>query len=119
MRERRKYIRVKVSLRVTYQVLKSFRPITSYTRNISEGGLCLPIPQRLEPGILVECESYPLLFKEPIVVTGEVVWLKERGWVQLPFMIGVKFVNIVSKCQEQIRNYIWSKLNEEYSKSER
>ena len=114
MEERRQHIRISDSLKVVYQVLKSFRSVTSNTRDISEGGIRLPILQRLQPGMVIELELHLPDLRKPIRAIGEIVWLKEIEDLKFPFVVGVKFINIDTVSLGKIRDYIKEKSHEGY-----
>jgi len=107
--ERRQFVRIDDSTKVRYQVIKSFRLVTSHTENISEGGIRLPILQRLQPGMVLEVELYFPQHSKPAVVTGTIVWIKEVGDLKFPFVVGIKFLSVDQASLNKIRTYIQSK----------
>jgi c-di-GMP-binding flagellar brake protein YcgR len=114
MQERRKFIRINESLKVRYQVLRSFRLVTSHSKDFSEGGIRLPVIQRLQPGMVLEIEIYFPQYQKPAVATGEVVWIREIEDLKFPFVVGIKFINIDAASLNKIRNYIRSKDSDKY-----
>lgn len=110
MSERRKYIRISDSLIISYRALNAFLRSGSRTKDISQTGICLPIPQRLEPGALLELEIHLREFEKTIVVTGKVVWIKERKNAQFPFEAGIEFIKIDPSDRDKIFSYINEKL---------
>ena len=113
MQEKRLSIRVKVCLKVAYQVVKSFRRVISYTEDISEGGMRLPIIQRLDSGIALEGEVHLPSSRKPLIFKVKVVWLKETGRPQLPFMAGINFMDASSEFREEMRRYTLKRFQEE------
>jgi len=85
--DRRAHPRIPIELRVDYPKLNAF--FADYTRNISKGGTFVKTGQPLPVGTrFVFRLSVPTL-SEPIVLTGEVAWVREEG--DEPGM-GIRFV---------------------------
>ncbi len=106
MKERRHYIRINKAFSVSYRVLKDFLTSSSHSRNISEGGICLPIYHRFEPGVVLALKIAILEFNISIKAIGEVVWFKEVNDAKHPFWVGIKFVEISDSDQNKLRSYI-------------
>jgi Tfp pilus assembly protein PilZ len=92
-RERRRNPRKACSVRVTVTTPDLFSSDT--VRDISTGGAFVETPVSLSPG-----EEITLWFslpdrKEPVLVTGQVVWTPRKG-------IGVKFVSPLGKDLEEM-----------------
>ncbi|MDD3296457.1 MAG: PilZ domain-containing protein [Candidatus Omnitrophica bacterium] len=113
MKERRQHIRINDSLKVSYQVIKSFRLVVTQSKDVSEGGISLPILQRLSPGMVIDLEIYLSDSQKPIKATGEIMWLKEIKDLKFPYMVGIKFLKIDSASLNRIRTYVLKKLNKE------
>ncbi len=116
MQERRKTVRINESFKVVYQVVKSFRMVSSQSRDISEGGICLPVLQHLEPKMILDLEIYLEGGQKPIKAVGEVVWLKEIKDLKFPFLIGIKFIKINPEGANRLHVYIKEKAEEEHLK---
>ncbi|MFO7156979.1 MAG: TIGR02266 family protein [Pseudomonadota bacterium] len=85
--DRRAHPRIPIELRVDYPKLNAF--FADYTRNISKGGTFVKTAQPLPVGTrFVFRLSVPTL-NEPIVLAGEVAWIREEG--DEPGM-GIRFV---------------------------
>ncbi|MFA7677164.1 MAG: PilZ domain-containing protein [Candidatus Omnitrophota bacterium] len=113
MKERRQSIRINDSLKVSYQVIKSFRLVSTQSKDISEGGMSLPILQRLSPGMALDLEIYLSDSQKPIKATGEIMWSKEVTGLKFPYMVGVKFLKINPAALNRIRNYVLIKLSKQ------
>ena len=114
MQERRQYIRLSKSLEVSYRISNQLMRFSSRSVDISMGGICLSVPQRLDPGTVFELEIRPTGVKKPIVATAKVMWLKERNDAQLPFEIGIKFIRI-TPSDSKILNSLCRDLEKERS----
>ncbi|MBN2483278.1 MAG: PilZ domain-containing protein [Candidatus Omnitrophica bacterium] len=90
--DKRRYVRVKDSVQVKYRVLSGIVQTDSYCVDISEGGLRLPVFQKLERGALVEISVYLSKTEEPVVITGKVMWIKEEKRADYRFVAGVQFL---------------------------
>jgi c-di-GMP-binding flagellar brake protein YcgR len=97
MDERRKEVRIDKLLSISYRISKGLLKSTSSTRNVSQVGLCLPVFQRLDPGIVLEMEMKLLEYRRPITASGEVVWIRENpDNKQYSFEAGIGFIKIES-----------------------
>jgi c-di-GMP-binding flagellar brake protein YcgR len=94
MENRRQHIRVSKSLEVKYRILNGFLRSGSRSTDVSKGGICLPIIQRLDSGTTLELEICLGEMTKSIEAIGEVVWLSHRKGGQFPFEVGIKFIKI-------------------------
>lgn len=113
MEDRRECIRVDESLRINYKLLESFLSTSSKSKNISLGGICLPVFQRLDPGIVLALEIHLRNFSKPIVAVGEVVWRSEKEGLkptlEFPFEIGIRFIKIKLADRNRLIKHIEDK----------
>lgn len=111
--ERRSFYRMECRLEVQYRVFEDLLPdnvmygdfITSYTRDISGGGICLLTDKKLDNGLYVEAL---LKISKRIRFVGIVVRSQEiklRG--KIMYETGIEFVRIENKAREQIISYIF------------
>lgn len=106
MEEKRKYIRLPDSLIIRYRVVNTFLRSSSRSKDISEGGVCLSSSQRFNLGTSLELKIQLQEFAEPIIVIGEVKWLKETGNAQLPFLLGVRFIKIDLRERDKLCEHL-------------
>ena len=107
MDERRKYIRIDGSTAISYRVLKQFLGSGSRSKNISEGGICLPIHQRFEIGVVLELKIHLAELSHPILAVGKVVRLEEKKQgVNFPFELGIQFIKISPADKNKIIAHI-------------
>jgi len=111
MDERRKYIRIDNSLSVSYRVLKGYLTSSSRSRNISEGGICLPINHKFDPGVVLALKIQILEWDISIRAVGELVWVKKLKDETFTFLTGIKFIQIDPEEYAKLRKYI-TKLNQ-------
>ncbi|MBI4323081.1 MAG: PilZ domain-containing protein [Candidatus Omnitrophica bacterium] len=109
--ERRQFVRLDTTLPVSYRVLPSTAMKASTTKNISGGGLCVFLNERLAPGTPLEVAVQLPDRPKPICFTGEVAWCEEYevvGKIQRSRAIqaGVKFVYFSPKDQEAIMQHV-------------
>lgn len=94
--ERRKYIRVGKSLLVSYTVIDAAEGYReTVTRNISGGGIRLPLKEKLAIGTLLKLELELLKEKKRIQLEAKVIWIRpnpeDKGF---PYEAGIEFINI-------------------------
>jgi len=99
MEEKRKYIRIQAPIVVTYKLVgKSPGSATKKTisKNFSEGGIRLPIYEKLAVGAPLELHIETPFDTIPIVAVGQVVWSKALSVKQgrEAYDIGVKFTQM-------------------------
>jgi len=77
--ERRRFVRFDIPADINYRILESLSKHTpSYTKNISEKGIRIALPDKIEPGTNIELT---VTFKgdpQPISCFGRVAWIKKR-----------------------------------------
>jgi len=112
MQEHRQYIRINRSLVVSYRLINQLIGIGILSKNVSGGGICLPVFQRLEPHAILELDIHLSDSVKLAKIIGEVIWIRERDDVQFPFEIGIKFIKINPSVRDKISDFI-SKHNHE------
>lgn len=113
MIERRKFVRLKDSLKIGYRSINDdVVGRDSFSTDIGGGGISIPVANRVKPGTRLELEISLPKQDKPVVVTGEVVWLNTRDDVDFPFVIGVKFNNIDPFDRGKILKYITQKIRD-------
>jgi len=113
MDERRRYIRIDESLKISYRVVSPPDGWgNSTSMNISEGGISFPIDQRLLPGLILDLRVNLSGSMEPIEATGEVIWINNRTTAQFPYVVGVKFVKIDLRGRDRIYYHIHRRIDE-------
>jgi len=60
MKEQRQFIRVDKSFEVAFYEVKEFLHSGSRSKNISEGGICLPVNRNFAVGSLLKVEIVPV-----------------------------------------------------------
>ncbi len=106
MEEKRKYFRVDNALSVSYRILKGYFVSSSRSRNVSEGGICLAMHQKFDPGVVLALKIHILEWDVSIKAVGEVVWLIEKMDRDYTFLAGIKFIDIPPKDYEKLCRYI-------------
>ncbi|MBU1122594.1 MAG: PilZ domain-containing protein [Candidatus Omnitrophota bacterium] len=111
MIERRKFVRLKDSLKITYKGIGADSVEKgSLIGDLGGGGVSIPVANRIKPGTILELEIYLPKREKPIVAVGEVVWLTVREDIQFPFLVGVKFSSMDPFDRGNILNYIAKKV---------
>ncbi len=100
--ERRKGKRIHKSLKVALCPSKYLLQTNALSRDISEDGICLVSPYRLEIGKVIELGIFLPEFKEPAVAVGEVVRRNKTDDPKFPYLLGIKFTEIDPTTQEKI-----------------
>ena len=116
MIERRKYIRLGQTVKITYKVTSSSYKHSGYIiENFGGGGIRMILEKRLPPGTILDLDIKLPDIKEPIIVKGEIVWLDVRKGKskEFPFVAGVKFVKIDPFECGKILKYVGKKIKGE------
>ena len=117
MVEKREYPRLDESWEMTYRKLdvRDIAPISTFTLNISGGGICFSADERLEPNSLIALELKSPHFPSPIIAMAKVVWCKRRGLKGKKYDVGAEFWWIGWKddgAQEAIAKHIRQQLTD-------
>lgn len=110
--ERRRFLRVNTGMPVKYTIpagSKNHNPTKS--KNISAGGICITINEKLPPKSLLDLEIDLPDSAKPLVVRGEVMWTKEEtGDANAQgirrFSVGVEFKEILSRDPKRLVKFI-------------
>src|SRR5512136_703709 len=106
--EKRKFSRIPLNVKVKYDVLEGSPRKTEETRskNVSAGGICLTIPEKIDIGALLRLKLYLQGEDDFIIVSGEVVWVKEFSINHTSdykaFDCGIEFFDVGPQDQEKI-----------------
>lgn len=110
--ERRRFVRIPVNVPVRYNLSKGINnPKVAMTNDISTGGICITIKEKLSPNCTIDLEIEPEKSSTPILAKGQIVWVKETakqknaGDIRY-FNIGVEFREILPKEKERLYNFI-------------
>ncbi|MEW6008920.1 MAG: PilZ domain-containing protein [Candidatus Omnitrophota bacterium] len=110
MQEQRRFPRLDVRVKVEYQVLDSTQDkIKSFTKNVSQGGICLFLNSFLDKGTLLDLKLFMPDKKEPILATGKIAWVEkfEVGDSKEEIEGGIEFINISDEDRRRIAKYIF------------
>jgi len=94
--ERRKYIRLKSPVSVTYTVLDTGVVHSSVTKDISADGLRLETKSReAEEGAVLELKLELYGTKSPVHAKGKVIWIKQLSLEDnAPYDVGIELTEI-------------------------
>ncbi|MFA7676835.1 MAG: PilZ domain-containing protein [Candidatus Omnitrophota bacterium] len=106
MKNQRKSFRLKEPLAVVRCSVKYLLERNALSQDISENGICILTPYKMDIGETVELGIYVPESKTPILATGEVVRRNETNNPEFPFIVGIKFAKISPKSKNQIFNHI-------------
>ncbi|MBD3246645.1 MAG: hypothetical protein GF333_06490 [Candidatus Omnitrophica bacterium] len=77
-------------------LIQGARPVSTYTENISEGGIRVVIRDILETGAVVGLQIF--IAEQPLVCEGRVVWRREKTSTVLESTVvqdtGIEFVHL-------------------------
>lgn len=115
MPERRRFIRLDARVKVEYRVVESEQTkINSFTKNVSQGGICLFLNISLTKGTLLDLKLYLPEEKEPIQTVGKIVWIElfEVGdkTSKEQYEAGIEFMNINDADRVKIGRYVFGVL---------
>jgi c-di-GMP-binding flagellar brake protein YcgR len=114
--ERRRFPRLPMDTEIEYCILNQVEAeyYTTGSKNISSGGLCIIVIERLECGAVLNLKfSLPDL-KKIINARGRVAWVKELriGTKKAGdfYEAGIEFMQINKSDRNKIKDYVVSKL---------
>jgi hypothetical protein len=97
----------KKTLKIVYQIVDPPEGIAEcLRRDIREEGMRFFVQQELEEGDIVKFEISLPEDTEPIVATGEVVWVNKTDDLDLPYVVKVKLLNIDPVHLGKLNHYI-------------
>jgi len=106
----RRHERVKIALNVNITSESLDKAISSSTFNLGQGGMFVCSTEYAEVGTII---NFTINFKEgnpdKIEVIGEIVWVRDEPYGNLPAGYGVKFVNLTEEQEKIIKSYLKEK----------
>ena len=106
---RRQYIRVGLSLMVSYSVFDAAgkKDKDLIAGDISGGGIRLPLREKLAVGTLLDMQLEFVDEKKKILLEAKIAWVKPNpSSKEYPYEAGVEFVNIDSIERNMVSNCI-------------
>lgn len=110
MEDKRHFSRLDVQVKVEYQILDSAQDkMKSFTKNVSQGGICLFLNSFLDKGTLLDLKLFLPDKKEPIHAAGKIVWIEkfEIGDSKEELEAGIEFIDIADDDRHRIDKYIF------------
>ena len=104
--ERRRYLRRKESFTVTLCSTEYLFKKNLLTKDISEDGICLLSPYKIEIGEIIELCIYLPESKKPVTARGKVLRRNEVNDKNYPFIMGIQFVDIPGDDYKQILKHL-------------
>jgi hypothetical protein len=105
-RERRRHPRIRVFLKIDYQITDEIPRLNCASRDISAGGIRFGLFQKIDPGTPLRLKVYLEDTAEPVEVAGKVTWAKETPGQDFPFEVGIAFDAFSSSPIDKIKNFI-------------
>lgn len=110
--ERRRSVRVTSDIPIRYNLpsnQKEFK--ASRTKNISTGGACTVLNEKLSSGTKLIAEISLPNHRPPVILTAQVVWTSEETTQPDPsgirhFNVGIEFINISPRDRDRLRTFI-------------
>jgi c-di-GMP-binding flagellar brake protein YcgR len=106
MKEQRRYVRIDKTFAVSFHKVKGLLHSGTRTKDISEGGVCLPLDQYFCVDSLLEIEIRCDDFKGPLKALVRIVWIVNRYNSEFPFEAGLEFLEIPPVQRDILRDYI-------------
>ncbi len=104
--ERRRHPRIRVFLKIDYQITDEIPRLNCAARDISEGGIRFGLFQKIEPGTQLKLKVYLEETAEPVELLGKVTWAQETPSKDFPYEVGIAFEPHTSSPIEQIKKFI-------------
>jgi len=120
MKEKRQFVRLDLNVKVDWkrisQTSEPAAEFTDRTKNISAGGLCLVVNEKLDVGEEMQI-ALELPSRQMINAIGIVRWINEyeifgREHEKI-YDVGVEFVNINKKEREEINKFVFASFGPE------
>ena len=94
--ERRRYFRVALPLLISYTVVDTSMGHKGFSsKDISGGGMRIPLKEKLAPGTLLEVQLDLLKDEKKILLKAKVIWVNAvSDDVDYPYEAGIEFINI-------------------------
>ena len=106
VKERRKHSRKSESIKVALCPSKYLLEKDLLSKDISEDGICLLSPYRIEIGETIELGIYLPESRKPVIAKGKVLRRNEVNDENYPFIMGIQFVDISGGDYKQILKHI-------------
>jgi len=111
MLDKRNFPRLVASVGVEYTLLKDASDKKkTYTKNISAGGICLIVYEKIEPGSILAWKLRLPDVKRAIEAQGKVVWMSHFiiGSDQRDrYDLGIEFTEIAESARQKIFQYVF------------
>ncbi len=105
MRERRKFLRVPLSILIRYRS-KNNKEKEAFTGTIGGGGLFIESPDPLDVDEDIFMEFYLPGVDKKMSLRGRVVWKRDRYIGEYPPGMGIKFISISPKDRKILNEVI-------------
>jgi len=107
--ERRRHPRYNIDLPIEYYLIESSIGRSGRASNVSEGGLLVYLPEKVEIGQLLQLKLFFPSGSElnTIVLEAEVVWIDihlEKDWAD--YRSGLRFIEIDSDDLTKLKNFL-------------
>ena len=115
MKDKREFARLDLNVKVDWKKISETpepkQEFSDKTKNISAGGLCLVVYEKLNVGEKMQIEM-ELPSKKVIKAEGKVVWISEYEISgreeETIYDIGVEFVKISKKERDEINKFVFA-----------
>jgi len=107
-KEKRKFLRVRIDFGLQYKIKDSHSPLKkAVSVNISEGGIMMKIPKKLDIGTLLKLKITLPSPHVTISTLARVVYVLDNYWDEYPpCRCGVEFLELKKKDRELIRKFV-------------
>ncbi len=96
MKERRKYMRLKINYKVNYSRFSENGEMIyegeAQTEDVSKSGVRLKISKFINEGVILNLKIYNTFYEKPIDCSGRIVWMKKM--TDNYFVYGLDFTRI-------------------------
>jgi c-di-GMP-binding flagellar brake protein YcgR len=104
--ERRKGIRFNKNFTISLCPSSYLLRTNALSRDISEDGICLVSPYKVDIGETIELGVHLPEFDKPAIVIGEVVRRNETDDPKFPYLMGIKFITIKEEVRQQLQEHM-------------
>ncbi|MCM8824320.1 MAG: PilZ domain-containing protein [Candidatus Omnitrophica bacterium] len=110
--ERRRFLRLNVSVCVEYSILGEEEVKSDFTHDIGGGGICLIVYDNIiEENTILKLSIHLPDDTKPIKALGRVVWQRAIPSTVLRYDLGIEFIEISPEDRQRISEYVINHIN--------
>ncbi len=116
MEERRKFVRLDTTVKISYKVLLPTDDQNhTNSRDISAGGVKIEVKEQLKPNTILWLEINLPTEADPLQAKGEVVWQEKINTAENNrYEMGIKFIEMDLNDRHRLNKYLFNMLHSKF-----